>query len=102
MCANVDVVVTERSLCLTLPVAYSFSYVCVSMFANADRYPGYWFSCELLLFFLFPLLLLIAGIDDDDGSSRVVVVAIERLEKKRKTTEHAENTPTYIVASIIG
>jgi len=43
----------------------------VSMFANADRYPGYWFSCELLLFFLFPLLLLIAGIDDDDddGSS---------------------------------
>jgi hypothetical protein len=74
----------------------------VSMFANADRYPGYWFSCELLLFFLFPLLLLIAGIDDDDGSSRVVVVAIERLEKKRKTTEHAENTPTYIVASIIG
>jgi hypothetical protein len=41
------------------------------MFANADRYPGYWFSCELLLFFLFPLLLLIAGIDDDDddGSS---------------------------------
>jgi hypothetical protein len=38
----------------------------VSMFANADRYPGYWFSCELLLFFFFPLLLLIAGINDDD------------------------------------
>jgi hypothetical protein len=43
------------------------------MFANADRYAGYWFTCELLLFlfFFFPLLLLIAGIndDDDDGSS---------------------------------
>jgi len=60
----------------------------VSMFANADRYPGYWFSCELLLFFFFPLLLLIAGIDDDDGSSSS---NSDRMfeEKEKKTTKYA-------------
>jgi hypothetical protein len=67
------------------------------MFANADRYPGYWFSCELLLSFFFSLLLLIAGIDDDDGRHRT----FGEKEKKKRLSMLA-NTPTYIVVSIIG
>jgi hypothetical protein len=55
------------------------------MFANADRYPGYWFSCELLLFFFFLLLLLIAGIDDDDGSSS----SSNRMSGEKEKNERA-------------
>jgi hypothetical protein len=65
-----------------------------SMFANADRYPGYWFSCELLLFFFFPLLLLIAGIDDDDGSrSRNSNRTFGERKKKEKTTKYTGKHP---------
>jgi hypothetical protein len=60
------------------------------MFANADRYPGYWFSCELLLSFFFSLLLLIAGIDDDDGRHRIFG---EKRRERKKATKYACKHP---------
>jgi len=67
----------------------------VSMFANADRYAGYWFSCELLLFlfFFFPLLLLIAGINDDSSSRDRNRTFAEK--EKKKTTKYACKHPPH-------